>query len=142
MAGIITNSGKFRRGSVGVQKGDKVVHMAPPAKRVPQLMSDLLAWVEKTEEHALIKSCVFHYELEFIHPFMDGNGRMGRLWQTLILGQWNQLFFLLPVESVIKDQQMQYYQALEAADKAADSTAFIEFMLDVLIETLLADGLV
>ncbi|MGB5917148.1 MAG: Fic family protein, partial [Phormidesmis sp.] len=131
-AGLLTDAGKFRKKGVGIQKGEQVIHMAPPAKRVPHLMSDLIDWVNTTTEHALIKSCVFHYELEFIHPFMDGNGRMGRLWQTLILEQWNQLFFLLPIESVIKDQQMSYYQALESADREASSTVFIEFMLGII----------
>lgn len=106
--------------------------MAPPAKRVPLLMADLMDWLKTAEDHALIKSCVFHYELEFIHPFMDGNGRMGRLWQTAILGNWNELFYLLPIESVIKDQQDDYYQTLAAADKAASSTVFIEFMLAII----------
>ena len=140
MKPILREAGKFRSGGVGIHKGDKVVHVAPPAKRVPQLMEDLLAWTCTAEDHALIKSCVFHYELEFIHPFMDGNGRMGRLWQTSILGKWNNLFYLLPVESLIKDQQESYYQALEQADKAADSTIFIEFTLDV-IETALAESI-
>lgn len=132
MAGILLDAGKFRKGGVGIQKGTQVVHMAPPAKRVPHLMADLMDWVKTAEDHALIKSCVFHYELEFIHPFMDGNGRMGRLWQTLILGKWNHLFYLLPIESLIKDRQEHYYQTLEKADKEANSTVFVEFMLDII----------
>jgi Fic family protein len=132
MSEILLNAGKFRQTGVGIHKGDQVVHIAPPAKRVPELMGDLLDWVKTTETHALIKSCVFHYELEFIHPFIDGNGRMGRLWQTLILGQWNERFYLLPIESLIKDQQERYYQVLEAADQAASSTIFIEFMLEII----------
>ncbi|MGB0560914.1 MAG: Fic family protein [Spirulinaceae cyanobacterium] len=136
MGNILTNAGKFRRTQVGIHKADKVVHVAPPANRVPLLMSDLLHWLDQTEAHALIKSSVFHYALEFIHPFMDGNGRMGRLWQTLILGRWNPLFFLLPIESLIKDEQDRYYQALEQADQAADSTVFIEFMLDIIAQAL------
>jgi len=131
MGDILTDAGKFRKGSVGIHKGDQVVHVAPPAKRVPTLIDDLLTWARTAEDHRLIKSCVFHYELEFIHPFSDGNGRMGRLWQTLMLGEWNALFYLLPVESLVSDQQAQYYQALEDADKAADSTVFIEFMLEI-----------
>jgi len=140
MSGILADAGKFRQGGVGIQKDGQVIHMAPPAKRVPSLMADLTHWLKQAEDHPLIKSCVFHYELEFIHPFMDGNGRMGRLWQTLILGQWNPLFFLLPIESVVKDQQKNYYQALETADKNADSTVFIQFMLEI-IETTLATNL-
>lgn len=145
MSGVLVDAGKFRKGGVGIKKGDQVVHMAPPAKRVPALMADLTDWLKKAEDHPLIKSCVFHYELEFIHPFADGNGRMGRLWQTLILGQWNTLFFLLPIvllplEGVVKDQQARYYQALETADQNADSTVFIQFMLEV-IETTLATNL-
>jgi Fic family protein len=132
MANILVDAGKFRKGGVGIQKGSQVIHMAPPAKRVPLLMADLMSWVKTSEDHALIKSCVFHYELEFIHPFMDGNGRMGRLWQTSLLGQWNELFYLLPIESVIKDQQARYYLALKESDKAANSTIFIEFMLDII----------
>jgi Fic family protein len=119
MSDILLDAGKFRKGGVGIRKGDQVVHVAPPAKRLPELMADLLDWVRDAEEHALIKSCVFHYELAFIHPFMDGNDRMGRLWQTLILGQWNPLFYLLPIESLVKDQQERYYQALEEADRAS-----------------------
>jgi Fic family protein len=139
MADILVDAGKFRKGQVGIHKGSQVIHVAPPAKRVPQLMTDLMNWVKTSEEHALIKSCVFHYELEFIHPFMDGNGRMGRLWQTLILGQWNELFSLLPIESLVKDQQERYYQTLEEADQAASSTVFIEFMLGI-IDTVLTQN--
>ncbi|MEO0394196.1 MAG: phosphoribosylglycinamide synthetase C domain-containing protein, partial [Pseudomonadota bacterium] len=136
MSDILVDAGKFHKGGVGIHKGSKVVHVAPPAKRVPILMADLLDWINTTDNHALIKSCVFHYELEFIHPFIDGNGRMGRLWQTLILGHWNALFYLLPIESLIKDQQDRYHQTLEQADQAASSTVFIEFMLDI-IEAIL-----
>ena len=132
MANILVEAGKFRKGGVGIYKGDQVVHVAPPAKRVPQLVEDLMNWVGSSEDHALIRSCVFHYELEFIHPFTDGNGRIGRLWQTLILGGWNELFYLLPIEGLVKDQQNGYYQALASADKAADSSLFIEFMLEII----------
>lgn len=136
MGDILTEAGKFRRSGVGIHKADKVVHVAPPASRVPLLMADLLQWLDQTEDHVLIKSSVFHYELEFIHPFIDGNGRIGRLWQTLILGCWNSLFFLLPIESLVKDEQEQYYQTLEQADQAADSTVFIEFMLAMIAQAL------
>jgi Fic family protein len=140
MADILVDAGKFRKGGVGIHKGDRVVHVAPPANLVPTLMADLMEWVSTTDDHPLIKSCVCHYELEFIHPFLDGNGRMGRLWQTLILGQWNALFYLLPIESLIKDQQDRYYQVLEEADKAASSTLFIEFMLDVIDAVLIQNN--
>jgi Fic family protein len=99
-------------------------------------MADLTGWLKQSDAHPLISSCVFHYEFEFIHPFTDGNGRMGRLWQTLILSQWHPLFLSMPLESVIKAHQSAYYQALEAADQASDSTPFIEFMLAVIAQTL------
>ena len=100
-------------------------------------MDDLFGWLKNSDDHALIKSCVFHYEFEFIHPFSDGNGRMGRLWQILILSQWKPLMAYLPVESIIKDHQSDYYAVLEQADNAADSTVFIEFMLNLVRETLI-----
>ena len=99
-------------------------------------MDDLLAWLEKTDEHPLVASCVFHYEFEFIHPFQDGNGRMGRLWQTLILGHWRPVFALLPVESTIRDRQQDYYAALGRADQSADATGFIEFMLSAILRAI------
>lgn len=136
MGDVLLEAGKFRKGGLGIHKGEQLVHVAPPAKRVPGLIADLMAWAKASDAHALIKSCVFHYELEFIHPFADGNGRMGRLWQTLMLGQWNELFYLLPIESLIKDQQERYYQVLEQADQAASSTVFVEFMLDAINSAL------
>jgi Fic family protein len=136
MAGLVDGAGRFRTSSVGIAQGDRVVHLAPPAERVPGLMKDLLAWLKGTDTHPLVASGVFHYELEFIHPFADGNGRMGRLWQTLILSRWNPLFAFLPVESVIRDRQADYYRVLGACDKAGNSTAFIEFLLDSLLIAL------
>ncbi len=130
------HAGKFRTRAVGIAQGKRIVHLAPPADRIPGLMKDLLGWLKRTDAHPLIASCVFHYELEFIHPFTDGNGRMGRLWQTLILSQWNPLFAYLPVESVIRDRQAEYYRVLAVCDKAGNSTAFIQFMLDALLVSL------
>ncbi|GAA5118809.1 Fic family protein [Luteolibacter yonseiensis] len=132
LSGLVPDAGKFRTRSVGIAQGKQIVHLAPPADRVPGLMKDLLYWLKRTDAHPLIAGCVFHYELEFIHPFADGNGRMGRLWQTLILSQWNPLFAFLPVESVIRDRQASYYKVLANCDKAGNSTAFIEFLLGTL----------
>lgn len=136
MADILTRAGQFRRKAVGIHKGGEVHHVAPPAHQVSGLMADLMQWLKQAKDHPLITSCVFHYEFEFIHPFADGNGRMGRLWQTLILSQWHPLFLSLPLESMIKDNQSLYYQALEQADEQADSTVFIQFMLSTINKTL------
>jgi Fic family protein len=136
LEGLVDEAGKFRTRSVGIAKGKRIVHLAPPADRVPGLMKDLLGWLKRTDAHPLIAGCVFHYELEFIHPFADGNGRMGRLWQTLILSQWHPLFAFLPVETVIRDQQAEYYRILAACDKAGNSTAFIEYLLSALLVAL------
>ncbi|RTU07407.1 Fic family protein [Pseudomonas aeruginosa] len=139
MHGLIDDAGIYRRGGVVIYREARLLHMAPPANRVPQLMDDLLAWLSRCELHPLIASCVFHYEFEFIHPFADGNGRMGRLWQTLILSQWRAVLAYLPVESVIREQQDAYYEALAISDKAAEATPFVEFMLAALRQALL-DG--
>jgi len=136
MQDILLDAGKFRKQAVGIHKGGKVHHIAPPAHRVAGLMADLVEWLKKSSDHPLITSSVFHYEFEFIHPFSDGNGRLGRLWQTLILSKWHRLFLVLPLESIIKDNQKKYYQALEKSDKNGNSTAFIEFMLLAISETL------
>jgi Fic family protein len=136
MSEVLANAGTFRNKAVGIHKGNIVHHVAPPAHKVSGLMADLIQWLTQAKDHPLITSSVFHYEFEFIHPFSDGNGRMGRLWQTLILSQWHPLFLSLPLESVIKDNQQQYYQALEEADQQANSTPFIHFMLSVIAQTL------
>ena len=136
MAGLVDEPGSFRRGGIGVFKDQQVVHVAPPAQRVPKLMADLLNWLKTTPEHPLIAGCLFHYELEFIHPFADGNGRMGRLWQTLILSRWQPWLAFVPVESVIHERQEAYYQALRQSDQQAEATRFIVFMLEALRDTL------
>lgn len=136
MRECLVNAGEFRSKGVGIHKGGVVHHVAPPAHQVSGLMADLTQWLQQAKDHPLITSSVFHYEFEFIHPFSDGNGRMGRLWQTLVLSRWHPLFLSLPLESVIKDNQQRYYQALEQADQEADSTPFIHFMLSVIAQTL------
>ncbi len=136
MQGLVPENGKFRSGGVGVFDGDRLIHMAPPAHLVPKLIQDLFDWYQNSEMHPLIKSAVFHYEFEFIHPFQDGNGRMGRMWHSLLLGQWKELFFWLPVEELIQSKQAEYYDALGKSDKAADSAVFVELMLEIIRDTL------
>jgi Fic family protein len=136
MQGLIPTAGKFRKSGVGIVSGDQITHMAPPAENVPFLMKDLFQYIKTSEELTLIKSCVFHYELEFIHPFLDGNGRMGRLWQTLILKQEYPLFAFLPFENLIHQSQTTYYQALSDSDKSGHSTPFIEYLLGILLSAL------
>lgn len=138
MHGLQEKPGQFRSGSVGIKRGDDIVHVAPPAHRLPQLVSDLLNWLAATEEHPLIASSVFHYEFEFIHPFTDGNGRLGRLWQTLILCKWKPVFSLLPIESIIRDRQRDYYTVLRNSDEKGDGTQFVEFMLQAILDGFLA----
>ena len=136
MHNVIEEAGNFRKKPVGVYKDKQLIHTAPPANRVMQLITDLLHWQQHSEHHPLIVSSVFHYEFEYIHPFRDGNGRMGRLWQTLILSQWQTLFMDLPLESIIKQHQQDYYDALASSDKASNSTQFIHFMLQAILKTL------
>jgi Fic family protein len=136
MSGLIDEAGIYRHGGVGVMAGQQVIHMAPPADRVPQLMADLFGWLAATDAHPLIASSVFHYEFEFIHPFTDGNGRLGRLWQSLILAAWNPLFADLPVESLIFEHQAEYYQALQDSTRQTDSAPFIAFMLRMILDTV------
>jgi Fic family protein len=132
MESLIENAGKYRKQGVGIVKGSKVEHLAPPYENVPYLMKDLFEYLKKSDEIELIKSCVFHYEMEFIHPFLDGNGRMGRLWQTLILMEKNPIFEFLPFETLISNDQEKYYKALADSDKSGQSTNFIEYMLSVI----------
>ena len=134
MVSLVDNPGHYRSGNVGIMKGKEIVHVAPPAERVPALMHDLFAWLKSTDVHPLLTSSVFHYEFEFIHPFLDGNGRMGRLWQTLILSRWRPILAYLPVETVIHNRQEEYYQVLGKSDQHGDSTPFVTFMLHALYE--------
>ena len=136
MKGLIDSAGKYRKQAVGIVKGTKVEHIAPPHENVPYLMKDLFEYLMDSEELTLIKSCVFHYEMEFIHPFLDGNGRMGRLWQTLILRSEYPVFEFLPFETLISQSQNEYYKALALSDKVGKSTLFIEYMLGVIDESL------
>lgn len=136
MQGLIAQPGELRKSQVGIKKGGRVVHMAPPSDRVEWLMKDLFNYAYHSSDHLVIKSCVVHYELEFIHPFCDGNGRMGRLWQTLLLYKYNALFEYIPVESIIKMHQDQYYEVLEQCDNEGSSTKFIEFMLQSIVSSL------
>ncbi len=136
MKGLLDPVGKYRNQSVGIVKGDKLEHVAPPFQNVPYLMKDLFTYLKNADELTLIKSCVFHYEMEFIHPFLDGNGRMGRLWQTVILLQDFPVFEFLPFEKLISETQNDYYQSLSESDKIGKSTPFIEYMLGVIDKSL------
>lgn len=133
---LIKEPGKYRNQSVGIVKGSKVEHIAPPHENVPYLMKNLFEYLKDKNELTLIKSCVFHYEMEFIHPFLDGNGRMGRLWQTLILLQDYPIFEFLPFETLISKNQNDYYNALSLSDKEGKSTKFIEYMLKIIERSL------
>ncbi len=136
MQDLTREAGSYRRAGVGVFAGEQLVHMAPPANLVPELMKNLIQWIKHTDAHPLIKSCVFHYGFEFIHPFADGNGRMGRMWQTLILSQWQPLFAWIPIETLIKERQKEYYAILGECDKEGDSSKFIEFLLRIIADSL------
>lgn len=136
MTKLIHDAGAYRRQGVGIVKGSKIAHLAPPLENVPYLMKELFQYVKKSEDLELIKSCVFHYEMEFIHPFLDGNGRMGRLWQTLILMKKYPIFEFIPFETFIGDDQELYYKALSDSDKSGTSTQFIEYMLSVINRSL------
>jgi len=136
MNGLVSDAGKFRKKGVGIVAGEQVAHLAPPAENVPYLMNDLFQFLKEAEELTLIKSCVFHYELEFIHPFLDGNGRMGRLWQTLILMKEYPVFEFIPFEKKIQQSQQDYYQALAESDRQGNSTPFIRYMLNIIDASL------
>ena len=134
--GLVDNSGHFRTEPVGVLGKEGIAHVAPPADRVPLLISDLFEWLNNSQDHVLIKSSVFHYEFEFIHPFMDGNGRMGRFWQSRLLSEWNPVFAHLPVENMIWENQAEYYKAIQNSTDANDSGIFVDFILAIIFEAL------
>ena len=137
MKDLVRNAGHYRYDGVGVFDGNgNCLHMAPPAERVPMLMGDLFEWVKKTDVHPLVRSCVFHYEFEFIHPFIDGNGRMGRYWQTMLLSRWKGIFAWLPVETIVKEHQQEYYHVIQKCDQAGESTLFVEYMLRCLLDAM------
>jgi Fic family protein len=141
MTGLLDHPGSFRTSGVGIMKGRNVIHLAPPAERVPALMKDLLSWIKGSKDHPLIASSVFHYEFEFIHPFADGNGRMGRLWQTLILSRWNPIFTYIPVETLVYKHQADYYAALNKSSSSADSGPFIDFMLRMIRDAIVESAM-
>ncbi len=137
MQDLVSNAGKIRSTNVGILRGSKVSHIAPQPKMLPKLLKNLFNYLKNNDnDHPLIKSSVFHYEFEFIHPFVDGNGRLGRFWQTLILSKYNSVFQYIPIESIIKENQQAYYLALEQSDKQGESTRFIEFMLGIIYNSL------
>jgi Fic family protein len=136
MTWLVDAPGKYRTKGRGIVKGSKVAHVAPPAQNVPYLMNALFAYLKKSDEIELISSCVFHYELEFIHPFLDGNGRMGRLWQTILLMKKYPVFEFLPFETLISKDQAKYYKALSDSDKEGKSTFFITYMLEVIDQSI------
>lgn len=136
MEDLVKGAGSFRSGNVGVYAGTELIHAGTPAKYVPDLMKQLFTWLKQSRYHPLVKSCIFHYEFEFIHPFADGNGRMGRLWQSLILQKWKEVFAWIPVETLVYENQDAYYKVLQQADRAGDSTEFVEFMLEMICHAL------
>lgn len=137
MSALTDDAGHFRKGGVDVYSENGLVHMTTPADRVHGLMSDLFGWLKNADDHLLVRSCVFHYEFEFIHPFIDGNGRMGRLWQSLILSRWHPAFAHLPVENMVYSNQQAYYDAISQSTKQGESGPFIEFMLEEIDKSVL-----
>ena len=137
MQNLISNPGKFREKNVGIFAGKEISHIAPQPRLVPELIKTLFEFLKRKDDISLlIKSCIFHYELEFIHPFTDGNGRMGRFWQHLILKNYNPLFEFVSIESLIKLKQKEYYKVLGECDTQGNSTKFIEFILNIILQTL------
>lgn len=137
MKGLVPEAGRFRSGNVGVFDGGTLIHAGTPAKYVPEVMSDMFAWLGSTTMHPLLASCIFHFEFEFAHPFADGNGRMGRLWHTLLLSRWRPILVWLPVESTIRSRQAGYYAALAESDARGSSEAFVEFMLEAIRDAII-----
>ena len=136
MEGLVKEAGVFRSKNVGVYAGNQLIHAGTPANYVPELIDQLFAWMKRSKLHPLVKSCIFHYEFEFIHPFADGNGRTGRLWQSLILQKWKPFFAWLPVETLIHEKQDEYYAALNALNSEGESTIFVTFMLQIIRDAL------
>ena len=136
MKDLVPENGRFRSSGVGLFDGEKMLHIAPPANIVQSLIDELFSWYRESRLHPLLKSAVFHYEFEFIHPFSDGNGRMGRMWHTLLLGKWKKLFYWIPIEELIQSRQKEYYDALNKADQVADSAVFVYFMLEIIRDSL------
>ena len=134
---LIKESGRFRSKNAGVYQGDKLIHMGTLPEYIPELINNLFLWLKNSKEHPLIKAAVFHYEFEFIHPFQDGNGRIGRLWHSLILSKWKKFFAWLPIESLVQKYQKEYYIAINNSNKDGESTEFILFMLEIIKETLI-----
>ena len=134
---LIKESGRFRSKNTGVYQGDKLIHMGTLPEYIPELINNLFLWLKNSKEHPLIKSAVFHYEFEFIHPFQDGNGRIGRLWHSLILSKWKKFFAWLPIESLVQKYQKEYYIAINNSNRDGESTEFILFMLKIIKETLI-----
>lgn len=136
MLDLVREAGVFRSGGVGVFAGDDLIHAGTPPQYVPDLISELFQWMQESTLHPLIKSCIFHYEFEFIHPFADGNGRTGRMWNTLVLAKWKEFFLWLPIETLIHEQQNDYYEAINAANTNGESTVFVKFMLEIIKQAL------
>ena len=136
MRGLIDNAGRYRAGNTGVFKEGGLIHAGTPARYIPEVMTDLFAWMTSTDLHPLTASCVFHYEFEFIHPFSDGNGRTGRMWHTLLLSHWRPALAWLPIESVIRDRQEGYYEAIARSNARGSSETFVTFMLTVIRDAL------
>ncbi len=136
MLDLVKEAGVFRSGGVGVYAGENLIHAGTPQQYVPDLISELFQWLKESTLHPLIKSCIFHYEFEFIHPFSDGNGRTGRMWHTLILAKWKGFFLWLPIETLIHEQKEDYYEAINAANTDGESTVFVQFMLEIIKQAL------